>query len=81
MPVIPPLRMGTPIPGSIANKAARAPRHLVPRRLFLSSRAVQIAPGGDRIYLLDNSPGHGNPLHVWGVEQSIAVGARRRHAT
>jgi WD40 repeat protein len=32
-----------------------------------SFRAVQIAPDGDRIYLLELNPSLGNPLHVWAL--------------
>jgi eukaryotic-like serine/threonine-protein kinase len=34
-----------------------------------SFRDVQIAPGGDRVYLLDFTPGQGNLLHAWSIER------------
>ena len=69
MPVVPPLGWGADA-GSIANKTTRPPGATGPETTFPRLRAVQIAPGANRLYLLEQQlQATGNPLHVWGVER------------
>jgi WD40 repeat protein len=35
-------------------------------------RAVQLAPGGNLVYLLEQSQGQGNPLHIWDLDSRSA---------
>ena len=68
MPLIPPYGWGGDS-GSIANKAVRPAGATGVEAILPQFRAVQIAPGGDRLYLLEQQvQPTGNPLHVWGVE-------------
>jgi WD40 repeat protein len=69
--VAPPAGWGT-VSASVANRTYRpvaaASAELTPPPF----RAVQIAPDGSRIYLLEDSqsPGRGSPLHVWTIDGS-----------
>jgi WD40 repeat protein len=56
-------------PGGIAGPEPAAP----------SFRAVQIAPHGDRIYLLEQSQGQANPLHVWDLARPSDAPTRQAH--
>ena len=68
MPLVPPHGWGADS-GSIANKAVRPTGTPSADAALPQFRAVQIAPAGDRLYLLEQQvQGAGNPLHVWGVE-------------
>jgi WD40 repeat protein len=66
--VTPPPGWETALP-SVANKASRPAGITAAESSPPSFRAVQIAPGGGRLYLLEQGPspgqGRANPLHVW----------------
>jgi WD40 repeat protein len=79
MPVVPPPGWGADA-GSIANKTVRPPGAPGPEATLPRLRAVQIAPGGNRLYLLEQQlQGMGNPLHVWGIERPSPSAAPHAH--
>jgi len=77
-PVTPPPGWGT-VPASVANKASRPVGTAGAEWVPPSFRAVQIAPGGDRIYLLEQNQGQGNPLHVWALARPFESSPRQAH--
>jgi eukaryotic-like serine/threonine-protein kinase len=42
-------------------------------------RAVQIAPDGDRIYMLEQNRGQGNRVHVWAIEKAGSSSPAQAH--
>src|SRR5262249_15285117 len=75
----------TPPPGSgvlapaISTKSFRPGGIAGPEPAAPSFRAVQIAPDGDRIYLLEQSQGQANPLHVWNLARPSDAPTRQAH--
>ena len=79
MPLVPPPGWGADS-GSIANKTVRPAGATGVEAILPQFRAVQIAPGGDRLYLLEQqAQPTGNPLHVWGVEHPSPSVPPRAH--
>ena len=42
-------------------------------------RAVQIAPDGHRIYMLEQNRGQGSRMHVWAIEKAESSSSARAH--
>ena len=66
-------------PGSVANKGARPVTTTTADTILPQFRAVQIAPDGNRIYLLEQNQAQVNPLHVWDIERSSPLSPAQAH--
>ena len=69
VPLMPPTGWGSDSV-SIGTKAVRSTAGGSPEAILPLIRAVQIAPGGDRLYFLEQQvQGTGNSLHAWAIER------------
>ena len=68
IPVTPPPGWATTDPGSVAHNSARSVSAPNVDATVPQFRAVQIAPTGDRIYLLEQLRGQGNAVHAWTID-------------
>ena len=67
IPVTPPPGWATD-PGSVGSSGARPASSTNIDAIVPQFRAVQIAPTGDRIYLLEQLRGQGNAVHAWAID-------------
>jgi WD40 repeat protein len=77
-PVIPPPGWRT-VSSPPATKAARPGGVAGAEAMARPFRGVQIAPDGDRIYLLEQGQGQGNALHVWSLAKPADASPIQAH--